>query len=158
MYQQQIIMSCRSGEMENNFPISSSSNCDFSSNASNHCISLTRNSSSGTTLRPFIFSCSDNEFNSSISQRRTSRGDVTLTNENETSRDGFTRTPPSLNCNPDSSRLEPNCNHQPTTTRQGFGNGRRINEDGERNDERRRDLSSNSANNSSSNGGRQRRR
>ena len=144
-------MALRSGEMENNFPISSSSNCDPSSNASNF---TTRNSS---TLRPFNFSCTENEFNSSISQQRTSRGEVTLTNENETSRDGSARTS-SLNCNSDSSRLEPNCNHPPTTTRQGFGNGRSINEDGERNEERRRDLSSNSANMSSSNGGRQRRR
>ena len=150
-------MSCRSGETENNFPINSSSNCDLSSNTSNHCISLTRNSSNGTILRPFNFSCTENGFNSSISQHRTSRGDVTLTSENETSRDGFTRTL-SLNDNPDSSRLEPNCNHPTTSIRQGFGNGRSINEDGERNEERRRDLSSNSANNPSNNGGRQRRR
>ena len=161
-------MSYRAGETQNNFPISSSSTgnnccCDISLRSCNsqNCISNTRNNGSvnDTTLRPSNFSLVNENETSSISQLFTMPGDDVRTSlttaENETNRHGFMRTTAS---NYNLNTLESSFNQPMPDTRGGYNNGRRINEDRERNESLRRDSNGILNTNSGNNGGRQRRR
>ena len=161
-------MSYRTSETQNDFPIRSISTgnnccCDISIRGCNsqNCISNTRNNGSlnDTTLRPSNFTLVNENETSSISQLFTLPGDDAraslTTTENETNRHGYMRTTAS---NYDLNTLESSFNQPMPATRGGYNNGRRTNEDRDRNEGLRRDSNGILNTNSSNNGGRQRRR
>ena len=163
-------MSYRTSETQNDFPIRSISTgnnccCDISIRGCNsqNCISNTRNNGSlnDTTLRASNFTLVNENETSSISQlfilpRDDARASLTTT-ENETNRHGYMRTTAS-NYDSELNRVASSFSQPLHNPRNALNNGRRANDERERNEGSRRDSNGIVSNNSGSNRGRQRRR
>ena len=144
-------MSCRLGGGMENYPISSGYSCETPSNGyAAQCSSQRHNTSNDITLR------SEEITNTSSTEHMMMRNDVNINTANENCLRCVAGASP-LTCNPESSRLDSNCNLS-STTRQCLNSRRRTNEDRVGNEEPRGDLDGNPQLISGNNGGRQRRR